>query len=100
MTCPTRPPADTLMRPLESVLRNVVALLAPRIRLAISWAWMPLHMIAVGLHLTCCHSGRNRYCSISVTVPPVRVSAAPLRLFHTDGFTVPRPGWVHLPLPS
>src|SRR6185369_3166500 len=58
---PTRPPAVTETRPEESVLRNVVALLEPRIRLAIFCAWTALTMIAVGEHLTAFHNGRNRF---------------------------------------
>src|SRR5579859_8028111 len=46
-TCPTRPPATTSTRPFLSVLRNVVAELLPRIRLAISCAWAAFTMIAV-----------------------------------------------------
>ena len=56
-------------------------------------------MSAVGLALICVHSGWNRYCSISVIVPPVRVSAAPLREVNTDGLAVPDPGVPHWPVP-
>src|SRR5579875_1905378 len=95
MMCPTRPPAVTLTRPEASVCRNVVAEDVPRIRLAISCACAALTMIAVGEHHTWFHSGRNRYSSISVIVPPVTVRPAPLRLFHTDGLAVPVPGCTH-----
>src|SRR5581483_8972661 len=70
---PTRPPADTLMRPLLSVFRKVV-----------------------GLEFTAFQVGRKMYCTISLIVPPLRVSAAPLRLFQMDGLAVPVPGCTHL----
>src|SRR5580693_3635870 len=95
---PTRPPAVTEIRPEASVLRKVVAEPDPRIRLAISCACAALTMRAVGLHLTAFQRGRKMSCSISVTVPPVRVSAAPLSEFQTDGLAVPVPGWTHWPL--
>src|ERR1700722_7117565 len=97
---PTRPPAVTLIRPEASVLRNVVTEDDPRIRLAISWAWFAFIMTAVGEHFTCCHRARKMYCSISLTLPPLRVSAAPFSEVQIDGLAVPVPGWAHLPFPS
>src|ERR1700678_494241 len=95
---PTRPPAVTEIRPEASVLRKVVAEPDPRTRFAISCAWAALHMIAVGEHLTAFQRARNRYCSISVTVPPVRVRPAPLREFQVDGLGVAVPGCAHWPV--